>query len=704
MQCEPGEVANSLIIFGECGSYSGPSMGDVKECAGFAPLETLPAAWYNSYLAKLDCHINDIQKLTSQMQSELVNVIKACGATPSANCLSQTLVAIRKLISDALPVIATGSTAGIVTSSADINKVAVNPTTGVMTPNALRDWTGTTCTIKECIADVVAGTVTNATCFASKTEACWCDIIKGTAVTCAADSAKFAGQTCDQWKAIITGTAVTCAADSAKLGGSAANCYLTCATAALTYLGISACAADSAKLGGSAANCYLTCATAATTYLGISACAADSAKFAGKDYTTAYNDIRSGLTSCKGTVTGVTLNGSTFTVGTNGVATLTGFKPATAGTADDSNKFAGKDYTTAYNDIRSGLTSCTGTVTSVSIACGTTGATGTITDSGTITLSANAFDQYAAISTTTYPGACCIGTVTGISLNGSAFTVDANGVATLTDFKPATAGTADDSNKLGTLDASCYLTCATAATTYLGISACAADSAKLGGYLASCYCRSVNLSSYVYNQGYSNDTGLLIAICDGELVYAAQPSRSNIFIAGCADDTWYGDNNIVLTPAMANFSGCGIDGSVLISPYSIYQSKQNIYDAVGIGNVGELSPNTLLIASGDPQQGQPNTWNEKNICISVIDSMINICWNSAAKLCDIYSAFTYVTHNWSFNPYGSMSGCIDGALLKGNYGWISNKLVFYEDTAILEEITALCTATVHRAGRVTLFT
>lgn len=61
-----------------------------------------------------------------------------------------------------------------------------------------------------------------------------------------------------------------------------------------------------------------------------------------------------GYTTCTGTVTGVSLNGSSFTVN-NGIASLTNFKPATAGTADNSTCFNGCTYACAKADIRSGL-------------------------------------------------------------------------------------------------------------------------------------------------------------------------------------------------------------------------------------------------------------------------------------------------------------------------------------------------------------
>lgn len=62
-----------------------------------------------------------------------------------------------------------------------------------------------------------------------------------------------------------------------------------------------------------------------------------------------------GYTTCVGTVTGVSLNGSSFTVGTDGVASLTNFKPATASLADNSTCFNGCTYAQACTNIRSGL-------------------------------------------------------------------------------------------------------------------------------------------------------------------------------------------------------------------------------------------------------------------------------------------------------------------------------------------------------------
>ena len=56
-----------------------------------------------------------------------------------------------------------------------------------------------------------------------------------------------------------------------------------------------------------------------------------------------------------------------------------------------------------------------------------------ISDAGCLKLCANAFNANAQISTTTYPGACCTGTIQGICLNGEEFTTT-SGIASLTGF------------------------------------------------------------------------------------------------------------------------------------------------------------------------------------------------------------------------------------------------------------------------------
>lgn len=123
----------------------------------------------------------------------------------------------------------------------------------------------------------------------------------------------------------------------------------------------------------------------------------------------------------------------------------------------------GSSYSTfgsnAFNSTA--FTTCTGTVTSVKFQCAGTDKC-TITGSGTIKLSANAWNTNATISTTTYPGACCTGNVRTDS------------------------GCAYDSARLG----------GTAASGYLKTTGCAADSAKLGGYsYSSVICNTADTTS-----------------------------------------------------------------------------------------------------------------------------------------------------------------------------------------------------------------
>ena len=78
-----------------------------------------------------------------------------------------------------------------------------------------------------------------------------------------------------------------------------------------------------------------------------------------KLYTKLGNQTSSAVTfpsgiNCTGTLTGVSLNGTSFTVN-DGIASLTDFKPETAGTADNSICFNGCTYAQACTNIRSGL-------------------------------------------------------------------------------------------------------------------------------------------------------------------------------------------------------------------------------------------------------------------------------------------------------------------------------------------------------------
>ena len=54
MTDNPGVAETSLINFGQTGEYGAPNVPAWKQSAGFAPLETLPAAWFNGYMNELD--------------------------------------------------------------------------------------------------------------------------------------------------------------------------------------------------------------------------------------------------------------------------------------------------------------------------------------------------------------------------------------------------------------------------------------------------------------------------------------------------------------------------------------------------------------------------------------------------------------------------------------------------------------------------
>ena len=70
-----------------------------------------------------------------------------------------------------------------------------------------------------------------------------------------------------------------------------------------------------------------------------------------------------------------------------------------------------------------------------------------ISDAGCLKLCANAFNANAQISTSTYPGACCTGTIQGICLNGKDFTTT-SGIASLTGFAACDLSTVDNAHTL----------------------------------------------------------------------------------------------------------------------------------------------------------------------------------------------------------------------------------------------------------------
>lgn len=128
--------------------------------------------------------------------------------------------------------------------------------------------------------------------------------------------------------------------------------------------------------------------------------------------------------ACKG------WNGSAFATFGNNAFNSTAFTTCT-GTVTSINIYCGTTCkcgittsgniclgTNAFNSTA--FTTCTGTITSIKFQCVAHDIV-TITSSGTVNLSANAWNSYATISTTTYPGACCTGTVTQVKIGTTAY-------------------------------------------------------------------------------------------------------------------------------------------------------------------------------------------------------------------------------------------------------------------------------------------
>lgn len=151
----------------------------------------------------------------------------------------------------------------------------------------------------------------------------------------------------------------------------------------------------------------VTCATNSTT--ATNACKGWNGSSFASFGSNAFNSTA--FTTCTGTVTSINIYcGTTCKCGITSSGSI----------CLGSNAFNSTSFTT-----------CTGTVTCIAFQCAGT-AKSTITSSGTINLSANAWNTYATISTSTYPGACCTGTLTSSS------------------------GCAYDSARLGGSVASCY--------------------------------------------------------------------------------------------------------------------------------------------------------------------------------------------------------------------------------------------------------
>ena len=320
--------------------------------------------------------------------------------------------------------------------------ITANSFTGALTGNADTATNATCfngCTYACAKADILSGNAassTNATCFNGCTYACAkADILSGNAASSTKlETAKcingtaFDGTcdiTTDKWgtarnvsisdcdgtntsgtvsvdgsanatlklpstiKATITGNADTSCCVQTDTTTCNGTCYVTLSAnntsgkkaiytnANLTYNpstgNLGACKFTGALAGNAdtATNstCFNGCTYACAKADILSGCAADSNKFNGCTYACAKADILSGC-------------------------------------AADSNKFNGKTYACACADIRSGLSGDT----CFDVYCGAC-CLCTVTNGCKLCLSANAFNTNATISTTTYPGACCTGTV-----------------------------------------------------------------------------------------------------------------------------------------------------------------------------------------------------------------------------------------------------------------------------------------------------
>lgn len=115
---------------------------------GFAPLETLPAAWYNTLAFKLTQYAQRNKAVCDSLYNELKSVITAADIELSPTDTSQLLQAIQKLT--ALQV-ATADTLGVVKGSSLKKNVLVNAD-GTMTVNALADWEEGDGTVKGYVA------------------------------------------------------------------------------------------------------------------------------------------------------------------------------------------------------------------------------------------------------------------------------------------------------------------------------------------------------------------------------------------------------------------------------------------------------------------------------------------------------------------------------------------------------------------------
>ncbi|MBO7731422.1 MAG: hypothetical protein J6S67_02685 [Methanobrevibacter sp.] len=219
-----------------------------------------------------------------------------------------------------------------------------------------------------------------------------------------------------------TATNATTATNSTCFGG----CTYACAKADI----LSGCAADSAKLGNKAASCYIDNSSTMQTKTG-SLLIGDPA-------------------ACTSTSAG----GQGATI--NNIGGIDLFRDTCPFIDFHYQKYCG-DYSSRITNLYA-TNSCNG-ILRMTInngkGCTTPNIStnydfysdGTFTGASTICASTNIYSAGCPVVTTrtlptVAPGYNCTGTVSSISLNGCAFTVN-NGSASLTGFKPATAGVAD---------------------------------------------------------------------------------------------------------------------------------------------------------------------------------------------------------------------------------------------------------------------
>lgn len=97
---------------------------------GVAPLDSLPAAWWNNMWGDATSRINEARDMVGQIITEMNNVLTQAGFSPQSACTDQLFQSINKL----RQILATTTTPGAVLSSTDANKIAV-AADGTMTVN-----------------------------------------------------------------------------------------------------------------------------------------------------------------------------------------------------------------------------------------------------------------------------------------------------------------------------------------------------------------------------------------------------------------------------------------------------------------------------------------------------------------------------------------------------------------------------------------